>query len=270
MAREPEGDRSEDEEAGGGPVKSFLEHLEDLRWVLIRCVSALVVSMCFCLYAADDIFWVLKGPLLLSGIGVELQWLTPVGGIMAMMKIALWGGITLALPFLLYFTAGYILPALTTKERKYFRLAFLVGGGLFLLGVMLCYHVVLGISLTGLDRINRWLGVDTVYWQADAYIAFVVMFMIGMGLSLEFPVVLLTLVRLGVIPHEWLVKGRKYFILINCAVCAFISPDGISTIFMVIPVLLLTEICILISAYWERQKRSAENNLMAPGREEMP
>jgi sec-independent protein translocase protein TatC len=89
------------------------------------------------------------------------------------------------------------------------------------------------------------------------------MFMVGMGLSFEIPVILLTLVRMGLVPHEWLTKGRPYFFVINYGLCAFITPDFISTFFMVIPVQLLLEGCILISKYWERQKRAEEAALAA-------
>ena len=94
---------------------------------------------------------------------------------------------------------------------------------------------------------------------------FVILFMIGMGLSFEVPVVILTLVRIGLIPHEWLIKGRPYFLIGNVTLCAFITPDAVSTIFMVVPVQILMEICILISKAWERQKRIAEKNKTIEG-----
>src|SRR5437660_12869208 len=53
----------ESEEDGGGPVKTFLEHLEDLRWMLIKSGAALLVGMIFCLYATDKVVWILKWPL---------------------------------------------------------------------------------------------------------------------------------------------------------------------------------------------------------------
>src|ERR1044071_1932136 len=64
MAEPTEGPRPEEiEEDGGGPVKTFLEHLEDLRWMLIKSGSALLIAMIACLYAADRIVWILKRPL---------------------------------------------------------------------------------------------------------------------------------------------------------------------------------------------------------------
>lgn len=265
MATEPDEHRPDPEEEEGGPVKTFLEHLEDLRWVLIKCISALVVSMAICMAAAPQIIWFLTWPLLNSRTGIRLEWFGPLGGVGAQMKIALWGGLTAALPFILGFVSSFVTPALKALEKKYFRQALMVGAGLFMGGVMLCYFLILGIALKGLVAYNRWLGVDSSIWRAEDYFQFVIMFMMGMGVSFEFPVILLTLVRLGVVPHEWMVKGRRYFFVINLVLCAFITPDFISTFFMVIPVQILMEICILISANWERKKRLAEAAAAARG-----
>src|SRR6266566_2089213 len=64
MVDEPEAERlDEQQEEEGGPVKSFLEHLEDLRWVLIKSLAALAVGMLICLIAGDKVVWILKRPL---------------------------------------------------------------------------------------------------------------------------------------------------------------------------------------------------------------
>lgn len=271
MADEPEDHpRPEvEEEEEGGPVKSFLEHLEDLRWVLIKSGTALGIAMAGCMAAAPQLIGILQWPLVRSGIGVDLDFLNPLGGFISAMKIALYGGLTVALPFILYFIGDFVLPALKKHEKKYFLGAFYVGSGLFFSGILLCYFVLLPIALKGTSQFNQWLGVTTTLWRAEDYFSFVTMFMIGMGLSFEVPVVLLTLVKLEVIPHEWLIKGRKYFFVGNLTLCAFITPDFFSTFFMVIPVQLLMEICILISKHWERQKRAAEAALAAASRKQI-
>lgn len=245
-------------EEEGGPVKTFLEHLEDLRWVLIRCLVSLVLGMVACLVGASYIVDFLSWPLINSGEKVVIDTLGPLGGFTISMKIAFYGGITIALPFILYFVADFVMPALKKHEKKYFLRAFIIGTGLFMAGMMLCYFVILQISLKGLAQYNRWLGLDSSLWRAEEYFHFVIMFMVGMGISFEVPVVILTLVRLGVISHETLVKSRAYLFIGNLVFCAFITPDAISTIFMVIPVQALLEVCIMISRHWERQRRIAE------------
>ena len=269
MAHEPEElpDHSEDEDEGG-PVKPFLDHLEDLRWVLIKCVSALLIGMVICMAAAPQLIEVLQRPLNESGTGVQIQWIDPMGGFWASMKIAFFGGIVLSLPFLLFFIGDFVIPALKKNEKKYFGRAVIVGAGLFLSGVALCYFLMLPMSLRAIAQYNRWLNVPTEFWRADQYFNFVTWFMLGMGLSFEVPVLILTLVKIGVLEHRTLVKSRKYIFVINLVVCSFITPDPITTIFMVVPMTLLLEGCILISAYWEKQKKTAEAALLNSGMEQ--
>src|SRR5688572_22323250 len=145
MADEPLQTIPDPEEEEGGPVKTFLEHLEDLRWVLIKCFASLMLGMVTCLVAASYVTAFLQRPL--EGSGMKLESIGPIGPVVISMKIALYGGFTLALPFILFFVADFVLPALKKHEKKYFKMAFFVGTGLFLAGVSLCYFVILEISL---------------------------------------------------------------------------------------------------------------------------
>lgn len=249
---------SEPEEDDGGPVKPFLEHLEDLRWVLIKAGAALLVSMSLCMAGAPYLIKVLTRPMDQAGITTTLNPMGPAGGFAVAMKVAFFGGITCALPFILFYVAQFILPALKPHEKKYFIRAFAVGAGLFMAGVAMCYFLMLGLALRGMVELNKWLGFTSDIWQAEQYFHFILLFMVGTGVSMELPVVLLTLVKMGIVPHEWLLKSRKYFFLGNYVLCAFVTPDFVSTFFMVIPVQILLEICVLISKHWERQKKKAE------------
>jgi sec-independent protein translocase protein TatC len=255
------------EEEEGGPVKTFLEHLEDLRWVLIKIITALLLAMVTCLAASPFISDLLMRPMNAAGVKIDVQPLGPIGPFVISMKMALYGGLTLALPFILFFIGQFVLPAMKKNEKTYFLRAFIIGGGLFVGGILLCYFVILPISLKGLVQFSAWMHFDSNLWRAEEYFQFVILFMIGMGLSFEIPVVFLTLVKMGIIPHEWLLKGRSYFFIANLVICSFITPDAVSTIFMVVPVQILMEICILISKHWERQKRVAEAAALASAKQ---
>lgn len=259
MAQEPDDPLSPvaEEDDEGGPVKTFLEHLEDLRWVIIKVGAALLIGMVACLGGAPQLIQFLTWPLINSGANIQLQFFGPMGGFVVSMKLALYGGITCALPFILYFIGSYVMPALKRHEKRFFLRAFIVGAGLFLLGGMLCYFFVLGITLKATAQYNQWLGLPADYWRAEEYFQFVTLFMIGMGLSFELPILVLSLVKLGIIQHRWLAKGRPYFFVISFALVAFITPDFVSTFFLVVPMLALMEICIWISWWWDRQKRRA-------------
>jgi len=189
-----------------------------------------------------------------------LTYLHPLGAFGSMMKIGFWGGLVIAIPYILFVIAQFVMPALKKNEKPYFRKAFVIGGGLFFIGVLMCYGFVLPIAIAGMVQIADWMGVPTTQWQADEYFQFTTMFMLGMGLSFEIPVILLTLVKIGIVPHEWMEKGRMYFFIANMVICAFITPDAVSTIFMVIPVQVLLEICIQISKRWNAKRKSTRLN----------
>ncbi|HVR34354.1 MAG TPA: twin-arginine translocase subunit TatC, partial [Methylomirabilota bacterium] len=106
---------SDDEE--GGPVKSFLEHLEDLRWVLIKSGAALLIAMVLCMVAAPVLTTILTWPLENSGENIKLEFLSPMGGFMVTLKVAFWGGMILALPAILFFLGDFVVPALKRNER---------------------------------------------------------------------------------------------------------------------------------------------------------
>ena len=118
MADELEPIPNPEEEEEGGPVKSFLEHLEDLRWVLIKVISSVLVGMTVCLVASPQLVEILKYPLLASGINTELKVLGPIGGFVISMKIALWGGLTLSLPIILFFIGQFVMPARTRQRPR--------------------------------------------------------------------------------------------------------------------------------------------------------
>lgn len=311
------------EEEEGGPVKPFLEHLEDLRWVIIKSLVALVVGMVLCLSAAPQILAVLERPLEKAGLDVDamkqglgteqvgdagasatnatsstnaatatnatnatsatnavvgadsvvstnsvaypfdgssefrgIQPFDVTGGFVIILKIGFWTGLLIAFPFIFYFIADYLIPAMRRVERKYVGIA--CGGGtlLFIAGVALAYFFIAGISLSAFMGLNEWMGMETTVWRAESYISFIVKLMLGMGLAFELPVVVLTLVKLEVISAEFLAKGRKYMVLVNFALSAMVTPqDPMSTVMMALPLQILFEICIVVARYWDRQEK---------------
>jgi sec-independent protein translocase protein TatC len=257
-ASEPPAPNEDEEE--GGPVKTFLEHLEDLRWVIIRVVAVVAIAMVGCMVGAPAITQFLEWPLLLSGatrpdgLPIQLQPLGPLGPFLITMKLALYGGIVIALPFVLYFIADYVMPALKKHEKRFFLRAFIVGAGLFLLGVMLCYFFALPMTLRATIQYSQWMGFTVELWRAEEYFSFVTLLMVCMGASFEIPILVLSLVKIGLIQLEWLTKGRPYFFVITFAVVAFITPDFVSTFFLVVPMMVLMEICIWIARYWKRKE----------------
>ncbi len=321
------------DEAEGGPVKSFLEHLEDFRWVLIKSSAALALAILLCLIAGNYVIGIIKWPLtrakinypgtnqivtvnfgsnsfghfqltaeqekslnlgtnrfvavevspLVIGTNQVLGWhvdsgvnaaleaqrmkidlvnLSPAGGFFVAFQVAFYGGMVLASPFIFYFIVSFIFPALKMHERKYVYRGLFFGVGLFLLGVAFCYFILMPIALSASQAYSQWLGLGAFEWRAEDYISFVCRFMLGMGLGFELPVVILTLVKIGVLNYSTLSKARRYMIVINLILGAVLTtPEVITQIVMFIPLQLLYEITVWIAWYWERgeRKRALQN-----------
>jgi len=323
-------DDSQDEE--GGPVKTFLEHLEDLRWVLIKSLAALGVAFVVCLVAGDWVVSALMYPLqkarirypaqtqvvtFLFGtnrlgvfqlppdqqknfnlgtnkfVTLHLEPLTvgtnevlgfradadsteaeklnipisstgPAGAFIVAVQVALYAGVLIASPFLLYFIASFVFPALKMKERKYIHLGLFYGLGLLLTGVAFCYFLLMPIALSASVIYTQWLGFSVPLWRAEEYISFVSKFMLGMGLGFEMPVILLVLVKIGILNYGILSKGRRYVVVISFFLGAVLTtPEIITQVLMAVPLLVLYEISIWIAWYWEQPDRAKARRRLA-------
>ena len=317
-----------DEESEGGPVKSFLEHLEDFRWVLVKSIVALGLGMLICLISANYVVEIIKRPLdkapvrwpgtnqivsvsfgtnhlvnftltsaqekslslgtnrfvavevepLMIGTNQVLGWrindnpaalaelqrihvdlvnLSPAGGFVVAFQVAIYGGAVLASPFIFYFIASFVFPALKMREQKHVYRALIIGAGLFLTGVAFCYFLLMPLALAAAQMYSNWLGLGALQWRAEEYISFVCKFMLGMGLGFELPVVLLTLVKIDVLRYETLAKARRYMIVINLILGAVLTtPEPITQLIMFLPLQGLYELSVAIAWYWDQADRA--------------
>jgi sec-independent protein translocase protein TatC len=188
---------------------------------------------------------------------VDLVNLTPAGGFFVAFQVAFYGGTVLAAPFLLYFIAEFVFPALRIKERKYIYRALFIGGGLFLVGISFCYFILMPVALAASQMYSNWLGLGALQWRAEEYISFVCKFMLGMGLGFELPVVILTLVKIGILSYATLRAMWRYMIVIVLVLGALLTtPEVITQILMAGPLYLLYEITVWIAWYWDQPDRA--------------
>ncbi len=195
---------------------------------------------------------------------VTLLNLSPAGGFMVAFQLAIYGGIVLASPLVIFWIAQFVVPALRRNEKKYMFRGFCVGTGLFLSGVSFCYFVLLPFALNASRQYSNWLGIGADQWTAEQYISFTCKFMLGMGLGFEMPVVLLILVKLGILDYAKLVAMRKYMIVINLVLGAVLTtPEVVTQVLMALPLQILYEITIWIAWYWERRDKKRQAALDA-------
>ena len=128
----------ENEEA----VKPFWEHLEDLRWTLIKSIICLFVTFNICMVFANRILQFLTQPLYRVVPNPEnfLQTFDVMGGFMLWMKLSFYGGLVLGAPVIFYYLTQFILPALKQQEKRMVAPVFIYGTLLFIAGAAVCYY----------------------------------------------------------------------------------------------------------------------------------
>src|SRR5438874_7802038 len=174
--------------------KPFLEHLEDLRWTVVKMAITLVLALIVCFAFRSILVRVMQAPLhdLDPQVGV-LKALGITDSIVISFHLAFYAGIVVSFPLLLYFIAGFVLPALTAVEKRFLFPAIVGSFGLFLLGVLVCYFWLLTKTILFFFRVTQSLG-WTPSWTVQQYYSFATKFVLGFGMAFELPVVVLALV----------------------------------------------------------------------------
>ena len=190
----------------------------------------------------------------------ELSPKSPLTPFMLALKTAFFGGFGLASPLVFFFIAQFVVPALHRHERKYLGWGVCIGTGLFALGVVFAYVVIAKMMLMASVTFTDWLGFNAKIWIIDDYIAVMLKLLLGVGLGFELPVVLLTLVRIGILDYPKLVALRMYAFVGVLVMSALLTPpDVISQVMMSLPLWLLYEISVQIARiwYWRDQRAAA-------------
>lgn len=238
--------------------KPFLEHMEDLRWMLVRMAfalgSAMMLSFCFRVQLVHIVQHPLRtvDPSLVAG----LRTLGVTDSLTISLQLAFYAGIVLSFPLLLFFLAQFVLPALTRQEKKYVLPAIGIGFGLFLTGVLFSYFFVLPKALAFFFHDAQSLE-WTPTWTVREYFSFVTQITLAFGLSFELPVVVLVLVHLGFLSFDFLNRTRAYAIVLILILAMVIAPtpDVLTFLSLGAPMCLLYEACIWLAWVMERRKK---------------
>ncbi len=207
---------------------------------------AVVVTTAIAFFFTTDIIKLLILP---AGADIKLTSFSPTENFTTYMRVALFSGIALAMPVILYEIYAYIDPALMSNERK---LALRIGPFILLLfvgGMLFCYFVLLPNAIKFL--ITFASDVFQNQLRASEYLSFVTTFILGMGLVFEMPVVIYTLVRLGVVKRSWLAKQRRFVFLGVFVIGAIITPtpDPFNQTLVAIPMYLLFELGLFLARF---------------------
>jgi len=239
--------------------KPFLEHLEELRWMVVKMAITLIAAMIACFAFRTMLVRIIQAPLhdLDPQIGA-LKALGITDSLVISFHLAFYAGMVISFPLLLYFLAGFVLPALTAVEKKFLLPAILGSFGLFLIGVVIGYRWILPKTILFFFRDTQSLGWAPT-WTVQQYYSFVTKFILGFGLAFELPVVVLALVYFGLITYKFMARTRPYAFVVIFILAAIIAPtpDLLTLIAMALPMSLLYESCIWIAWLMERRKSRA-------------
>lgn len=220
----------------------FLDHLEELRRRLLKAVAGVIVCAGLALYFSDIIMHWFLAPL----GGYKLHVTEVTGSFTAYIKVGLFSGLLLALPWVFYHAWAFISPGLYKRERR-LTLA-LVGSAtvLFLGGALFCYYLVLPWSLKFMIGFAGDLLSPII--TVNSYLTFAGMLMLGFGAGFELPVVAYILGRFGIISSKTLSKGRRIAVVVILIVAAVLTPtpDIFTQLLLAVPLYVLYEISIIV------------------------
>jgi sec-independent protein translocase protein TatC len=222
---------------------TLVEHLDELRTRIIISIATLVAAFALCFWQNDRLLDIANGPL--PGdrtpitFGVAEPFTTTV-------TISAYAALVIALPVILYQAYAFVLPALTTREKRVVVPFLLMVPVLFVAGVVFGYFVVLPAATKFLLNFND--NQFNIQVRARDYYSFFTLTLGVMGLIFQLPIGILAVTRLGIITPDQLAKNRRYAYVILLVVAALLpGTDPVTMLIEAVPLILLFEASVLLS-----------------------
>ena len=250
---------------------SFLDHLEELRWLLVRSTIAVLVCATIAFFFSDFIFdQIIFGPknpdfitykwfcelsqrfgldesLCVTEIPMRIQSREMGGQFSAHMWTSITAGFIIGFPIILWEFWKFISPALYEKEKKYAASFIIISSILFFIGVLFGYYLIAPLSVQFFASYIVSPEISNSI-DIDSYMSLMKTSAIASGLLFELPIIIFFLTKIGLVTPEFLRKYRKYTLVVVLIVAAVITPpDVLSQIIVTIPIMILYEASILIS-----------------------
>ena len=257
---------------------SFLDHLEALRWHLVRSSAAILIGAILAFIFSDFIFDdVIFGPKKPDFITYRVfcklsQWIgmgddfcmtempfkiinNEMGGQFSMhMWVSIVVGIVIAFPYIVFEVWRFIKPALYSNERQHAAGGIFYTSVLFLGGVCFGYFLIAPLSINFLANYTVSAEIDN-FINISSYISTITMVTLASGVLFELPIFIYFLSRIGLVNPAFLRKYRRHAVVINLIASAIITPpDVVSQIIVALPLAVLYEVGIVISGRVEKQR----------------
>lgn len=245
---------SKDKSTSGSKDKrlTFTGHLIELRNRLAWSVIVLVITTIVAFIFTDKILEFLKGP---AG-DIPLIYTEMTEMLSTYMKVALAGGIVLAMPFFVYQIIMFVSPALTRQEKRYVYIAIPWITLMFVGGVAFGYYILLPPAMKFLLTFGSDIATPQI--KIGNYITLVTRLLLAIGLVFETPVVITFLSRLGIVTPQWLAGKRKWAFIGAFILAAVITPtmDPINQTLVAVPLIILYEMSIWLSKLVYRRRKT--------------
>ena len=231
----------------------FLEHLEELRWRLVRSLFAILIGSLLSYSYIDDILEILLYPSTMTKNPIVIQSLQVQSMFLIKWFISFASGFILALPYLVYQTWKFIAPGLKINEKR-FALPFVFFASIsFISGILFGYFILVPFSLEFFSGVAS--GHVQNNFSIQYYFSFLNWLLIGAGVIFQLPVVSLVLSTIGILTPAFMRHYRKHSIIVILILSSFITPpDPVSMFIMSVPLMILYEASIGISWIINRKR----------------
>jgi sec-independent protein translocase protein TatC len=200
-------------------MMTVVEHLDELRFRIIRCLIAIGIAFAAALFCAKEIVRALEAP---AGT-ITFQALSLEEPLFVFFKVASYAAIIIALPYVLFEVSQFLSPGLRPQERKVLAPIVIGSPILFVCGALFAYFLVLPPMLHFFGSFGE--GVTPIHQRLDFYISLVCTVLLYMGLCFQLPVIIFAISFTGLIGSAHLLKVWRYAVFAAALVAAIITPD---------------------------------------------
>jgi sec-independent protein translocase protein TatC len=232
----------------------FLDHLEELRWRIIKALIGVVIGSIITLYFIE---WIMDSVLFAPATNtvppLSIINIRPYGQFVLYMEVVLIGGAVISVPNIIYQLWKFVEPALKQNERKYVTSVVIFTSVCFLTGVVFSYFLILPAALGFFASFGSSIIENKI--AADEYMSFILSLILASGLVFELPMLSFFLSKIGILKPSFMRKYRRHAIVIILLVAGIVTPgpDITSQLLLGIPLLVLYEISILICKYSQKK-----------------
>lgn len=257
---------------------TFMEHLEELRWHIVRIVVVVVLlSIVFLIYPQfvfDEIILAPKNEdfityrlfcelgerfnipgLCVESLDYKLFYLNLSSPFLLYIKIAFMAGLIFAFPYILWEIWRFVKPALLDKEKSNLSGIIIIATGLFYIGALFGYFLLAPFSINFLAQFTLSEQIENQF-TFDSYLGILTGMVLWTGVIFEIPMIAYFLAKIGLLGRDFLANNRKYAFVVSLVLAAIITPSGdvFSLLLVAMPLWVLYEVSIVVVMMVERRR----------------